>query len=320
MMVKNQFELISGFFGPRKAYIGFCIVFLTACGVPNVKATPPPVDPGFIVQVSAQEVTDGSLVFVDASLSPELEGARQKDPQSVLMGKFQGTEFRFFDFQDKGVSKHGAIVGVPYALKPGQYPIQISMVVSGQEYSKEIPLTVLDGKYASEKLKVNPRHIRPTKKDIARINRDKAEVGKIYNQLTEKKFWDGPFRFPIKSHVTSIFGTKRVFNGEFASFHTGLDFKAQTGTKVYAPAPGVVVLAKDLFFTGKTVMIDHGYGLMTLYAHLSKIKVKPTQVLKTGELLGLSGMTGRASGPHLHWQVIVNKTKVNPMGLIETLR
>ncbi|HCM41267.1 MAG: hypothetical protein A2Z97_01600 [Bdellovibrionales bacterium GWB1_52_6] len=320
MMVKNQLVQISNSFGFARNWICFLLLALSACSVTAVKALSVPPETELKVQLSAEEVTDGSLVFLNLALSPELEQIVRADSAAVIRGKFQETEFTFFSYNDKNFLKYGAVLGVPYANKPGQYPIEIKVVASGGEYTREIPLRVVAGNWASEKLKVNSRHIRPTKKDMARIKRDKIEVGKIYNKLTQKKFWDGPFQFPVKSHVTSVFGTKRVFNGEFASFHTGLDFKAPNGTKVYAPSAGVVVLAKSLFFTGNTVMIDHGYGLVTLYAHLSKIKVKPDQTVKAGQLLGLSGMTGRVSGPHLHWQVIVNKTKVNPMGLIEILR
>jgi murein DD-endopeptidase MepM/ murein hydrolase activator NlpD len=117
--------------------------------------------------------------------------------------------------------------------------------------------------------------------------------------------------------VTSSFGSRRVYNGIQSSAHTGLDFKAPKGTPIYAASRGRVALAKNLFFTGNTVILDHGYGVLTLYAHMSKLKVKKGQMVEGGHLLGLSGMTGRVTGPHLHWMAIIHKQKVNPIGLTQ---
>jgi murein DD-endopeptidase MepM/ murein hydrolase activator NlpD len=125
---------------------------------------------------------------------------------------------------------------------------------------------------------------------------------------------------PIDSKVTSIYGTKRTFNGEMRSFHQGLDLRAKTGTPVRAPAGGTVVLAKDLFFTGNTVILDHGYGIFTIYAHMSKLGVKKGEKVNVKQQLGLSGATGRASGPHLHWGAQVNKSKVNPLELTRVMQ
>ena len=154
---------------------------------------------------------------------------------------------------------------------------------------------------------------------MKRIKKEAAEIGRLYRSPRMIKDWQGAFEFPIQSAVTSQFGTRRVFNGEMKSFHQGLDLKAPEGTPIAAPAGGKVVLAKDLYMTGNTIILDHGYGLFTIYAHMSVMRAKLGTLVKKGELLGLSGMTGRASGPHLHWGAVVHLLKVNPMDLIRVL-
>lgn len=267
----------------------------------------------FRAELSTSQVKDGSVVIVSVGLPEELADASVK-------GDFEGIQLPFFADTSKG--EYHAVLGVPYNHKAGETKVSIRVFKDGIEHfkAKELPITILNGQYASETLRVDPRHLNPTKKDIKRIYRDKAEVGKIYSQLIPRKYWKGPFRLPVESAMTSVYGTKRVFNGRFASFHSGLDFKAPVGTRVYASAPGEVVLAKNLFFTGNTVMVDHGYGVLTLYAHLSKIDVKRGQLVDLNTLLGLSGETGRVSGPHLHWQAVVHKMKVNPLDLTKVMK
>jgi murein DD-endopeptidase MepM/ murein hydrolase activator NlpD len=134
-----------------------------------------------------------------------------------------------------------------------------------------------------------------------------------------KRHWSGPFLLPIESEVTSPFGNKRLYNGTMKNFHQGLDLRAREPTPIRAPEGAVVVLAKDLYFTGNTVILDHGYGLFTVYGHMSKLDVKKGQIVKKAELLGLSGATGRASGPHLHWGAVLMRMKFNPQDLVQSL-
>jgi murein DD-endopeptidase MepM/ murein hydrolase activator NlpD len=259
-------------------------------------------------KLSSAQVTDGSAVLVTAHIPKELISGKTE-----VSGKFEGTEFWFYPAPERGEGTYEALIGVPHNHKPG--PSQIVIKVGGKE--QVVPIEIADAHYPSETLRVDNRHVNPSKKDLKEIMSDIAEVGKIYSHVTKEKYWKGPFVLPIRSKVTSVYGTKRVFNGEMRSYHTGLDLKAPMKTPIHAAAAGVVVLAKKLFFTGNTVMIDHGYGVVTLYAHMSKLKVKKGQHVEEGQLLGLSGMTGRANGPHLHWGVIINKVKVNPAEFIQ---
>ena len=256
------------------------------------------------VTLSRQKVPDGGLLVI-----------RMKSPVEPSV-EFEGMAFPFYRAPDKGPDEWEALMAVPFDHKPQKATVKVSAAGT----VTQVPFEIIDGGYPSEKLNVSPRHVNPKKKDLERINRERAEVGRIYAQISRERLWDKDFILPIPSVVTSRFGTKRVFNGQMQSFHQGIDLRAPIGTPIVAPAGGRVVLAKDLFFTGNTVLLDHGYGLVTLYAHMSKLEVKVGDRVQLGQRLGLSGMTGRASGPHLHWGIVINKLKVNPLDLIESYR
>ncbi|MCM2278529.1 MAG: M23 family metallopeptidase [Oligoflexia bacterium] len=258
-------------------------------------------------ELSSPEAVDGSIVIVTARVA----GAT-----AAPKGRFGEVEFPLYAVPSRGPGVYEGILGVPFGQKAGDFAVTLRL---GEEELR-LPLRVKDGNYPSERLKVDPRKINPRKKDLVRIRREQARVRKVYEAITAEKLWQGPFALPIQSEITSIYGTKRVFNGEMQSFHAGLDLRAKVGTPVLAPAAGVVALTGDLFFTGKTVILDHGYGVMTVYAHLSRITAKQGQRVTPGARLGLSGATGRVSGPHLHWMAVVHKAKVDPLQLTKVMR
>jgi len=209
--------------------------------------------------------------------------------------------------------------GVPYSRSPGRAEVVVHSSVRSSPIS--IPFEVIQGGYLQEVIQVDPRHVSPSAADLKRIRSESRELGKVYARSKPHSLWEGPFQLPVVDGVlTSRFGTQRVFNGVMQSFHQGLDLRAPTGTPIVAPAPGRVVLAKDLFYTGNTVILDHGRGLFTVYAHLSELKVTRGQDVRTAELLGLSGATGRASGPHLHWGALWNRVKFDPLDLVQVFR
>ena len=127
------------------------------------------------------------------------------------------------------------------------------------------------------------------------------------------------FQRPVEGKVTSAFGTRRLFNGKFKSYHSGVDFRGNKDTPVHAANDGIVRLAKNLYFSGNHVIVDHGLGLFTNYSHLSQIRVKPGQRIEKGQILGFAGSTGRVNGPHLHWGAKVNGTSVDPLQLLTVL-
>jgi hypothetical protein len=272
-----------------------------------------PSDPDIRAEMLAADTMDGTITLVTVKLAPALEGKE-------VSGEFEGIELPFY----KDGEVYRAVLGIPLDHKPGPVAVKVRVGTGADLHSSEAAFNVVPGNYptTTETLKVDSRLVHPNNpKDLARIKKEVEEIGEIYGTVTRKKYWNGPFAFPVKdANYTSSFGKRRIYNGVQTSPHTGLDLKAKQGTPIFAPAPGRVVLAKNLFFTGNTVILDHGYGVLTLYAHMSKLKTKKGKEVKPGELLGLAGMTGRANGPHLHWMAIIQKQKVNPLGLTQVMK
>jgi murein DD-endopeptidase MepM/ murein hydrolase activator NlpD len=195
--------------------------------------------------------------------------------------------------------------------------VKVKVQLGDETHETEASFQVVSGNYKVEILPVNPRFVTISPEDQARIEADSKIVGEIYRNSAAQPLWVSRFQKPILSKLTSRFGNKRMFNGELQSFHTGADLKAATGTEVQAAAAGNVVLTKDLFFTGNTVIIDHGFGLFTVYAHLSQYRVKEGQGVHAGQVIAESGSTGRSSGPHLHWGAVLNRVKFDPLDLLK---
>jgi murein DD-endopeptidase MepM/ murein hydrolase activator NlpD len=139
----------------------------------------------------------------------------------------------------------------------------------------------------------------------------------IYASSSHERFWTGKFRTPLDGVNTGHnFGRRRVLNGEKRSPHTGLDMPAKTGTPIHASQRGRVVLAENLYFAGNAVILDHGLGVYTFYCHMSAIKVAVGDTVDVGKVIGLVGATGRVTGPHLHWSLIVNGARINPLQIV----
>jgi hypothetical protein len=170
--------------------------------------------------------------------------------------------------------------------------------------------------YPTTSLTVAPQFVQPGPEALKQIANDQLLTQKAYASSALKPLWTGNFRVPVDSPQSERFGTRRIFNGTLASNHKGLDFRAPSGTPVRAGNSGVVVLAQPLYYAGNTVIIDHGLGIFTLYMHLSKISVREGQHVVRGQRLGLSGATGRVTGPHLHWAVRWQGAYLDPAKLL----
>ena len=203
-----------------------------------------------------------------------------------------------------------AIVGLPLTLKPGTHQISIE----SKKATHYINFSVRDKKYKTTHITIkNKRMVEPTKKDIERYYREKPLIIKALKTWTEEDNVQTRFSLPAKGRFSSPFGLRRIYNGQKRiRRHTGMDIAAPVGTAITSPARGKVIRIGNYFFTGNTVFIDHGQGLITMYCHLSKVDVKTGQFLKQHEKIGNMGMTGRVTGPHLHWVVSLNNTKVDP--------
>jgi len=201
-----------------------------------------------------------------------------------------------------------ALLGIPLDTLPGDMEISVSFGASAT--IKHVAVNIKN--YPEQRLTIkDKRKVEPDPDDLARIEREQKTTDAI-----KRRFSAAPpeteFALPANGPLSSRFGLRRIFNGLPRNPHAGLDVAAAAGTTVRAPADGVVADTGEYFFNGNTVFIDHGQGLITAYMHLSRIEVRPGQVVKKGMDLGAIGATGRATGPHLHWAVILNNTPVDP--------
>lgn len=209
------------------------------------------------------------------------------------------------------------VLGVDLDLKPGEHKADVLVTMQdGRVEKRDAVIKVLGKKYPTTELKVADKYVELSKADLARANRESKETEGFYAVTTNEMFWDSPFSVPIPGGTGTNFGHRRVFNGEPRAPHGGADLRATVGTPIHATNGGRVVLAKNLFFTGNTVILDHGLGIYSLYAHLSRIDVKPRELVKNGQLVGLAGATGRVTGPHLHWGMRVQGARVDPFSLV----
>jgi Peptidase family M23 len=197
-----------------------------------------------------------------------------------------------------------ALAGIDVEQAPGNYPLNLTAAqASGGERHATLQVTVLPGSYKTTTLHVEEKYVQPDAATLERIAADKAVKDAAFAHPISEPLWNGSFRSPVPFAPTDSFGTRRMFNGKLASIHRGTDFHAGSGTPVAAANDGVVMIAQGMFYEGNLVVVDHGQGFSTLYMHLSKIEVKVGDRVHKGQRLGLSGATGRVTGPHLHFGV-----------------
>ena len=202
-----------------------------------------------------------------------------------------------------------AVVGIPLAAEPGE----TSIAVEAAGARRTLPYTISPKRYSEQRLKVEPRTVDLSPEDQARYERERAHQALVMATLTEPPHTTSlRMRAPTPGRRSSSFGLRRIFNGQARNPHSGMDIAAATGTPVVSPLPSRVIDTGNYFFNGNTVWLDHGGGLLSLMCHLSETDVKPGDVLKAGERLGAVGATGRVTGPHLHWGVMLNRTMVDP--------
>jgi murein DD-endopeptidase MepM/ murein hydrolase activator NlpD len=208
------------------------------------------------------------------------------------------------------------VIGVDLDMKPGNYSGEIRVTKDGKVEKQTIGVTVKAVKFPTERLQVAEGFVQLSPENSERARREAKEIEEIHNTISSEALWQESFVAPIPGGVGSNFGKRRVFNGESRNPHGGADLKATTGTPIRSTNRGRVVLAKDLFFTGNTVIVDHGLGIYTLYAHLSRIDVEQGAIVDRAQVIGLAGATGRVTGPHLHWGARVQNTRVDPFSLV----
>jgi murein DD-endopeptidase MepM/ murein hydrolase activator NlpD len=238
-------------------------------------------------------------------------------PQSLktLTGKWLDHDIAFFSVS--APDTWNAIAGMSLETKPGKYFLELrGTTLDATPVQFRYPLTVTKGKYRSISVKVARDFTQPNPDQIERIGQEQTLKHEVFSRMDSTREWSGDFRPPVKAQISDTFGTRRVFNGKVQSVHQGLDYAVPEGTPVAALNRGIVLLAKPLFFEGNCVVLDHGQGLLTIYMHLSKLMVKEGATVERGDELGLSGGTGRATGPHLHVAVRWQGVYLDPATLL----
>lgn len=257
----------------------------------------------------------GSVTALELPQSINVPGGVMVVPLSMETDETPSVEFRG---QKVMVVRDGthwlAILGLSLKLKPGEYLLDTT--IDGQK--RQYTISLVDKEYPVQRLTIkNKRKVDPTEEDLVKIGQDRKEIGSAF--ITWSQNPRPPLRFdlPVKGYFSSRFGLVRYYNkSPRPRRHKALDIAAPTGTPIYAPANAIVVKTGSYFFNGGTVFLDHGQGLLTMYNHLSKIDAIVGTHINRGEKIGEVGMTGRVTGPHLHWGVILNRTFVDPMPFV----
>lgn len=211
-----------------------------------------------------------------------------------------------------------SVLGIDVDAASGERIAELTLrYADGRTATRREALSVQSKRFPTTELTVEPRYVELSPEDQARADREAAEVAAIYATVTPEIYWTSAFQSPIPGVADGRnFGHRRVFNGQSRAPHSGTDLRATTGTPIHAANRGRVVLAKDLFFSGNAVFIDHGLGVYSAYLHLSEIRVPVGAMVGRGEVIGLAGATGRVTGPHLHWGVRVLDARVDPFSLL----
>ena len=301
-------------------HILFSTLGLFLFSVSAMAAVPRTCNPGVTVKLSAPSSSQGSLLLLEV---------RSRKPLSELAAEWNSKNVPFWQVPsvDSNSSKGAggdareAILGIDLEKPPGSYPLVVHVQsADGKPASCTLQIPIRAGKFATEKLQVGKEFVEPSPEQIKRANEERDELRAIFDQVTPEKLWDGDFRVPLDGVTTGgNFGKRRVLNGQAGSPHSGVDFPSPTGTPIHAAQSGRVALAQELFFSGNTVVVDHGLGIYTFYGHLSEIDVKAGDELQLGQVLGKVGATGRVTGPHLHWGLTVERARVNPLQLVKLL-
>jgi murein DD-endopeptidase MepM/ murein hydrolase activator NlpD len=288
-------------------FVAFHLVFL-----PLLAATllAEPSAPWTVTNLPARLV-NGSPIFFRVTTPMALR---------ALSGNWMGHEIEFsFDASTKSWF---ALAGVSQETKPGEYLLKLRAEISpgksvGSPLSFEKKIRVERQRYPRVMLKVPARYTAPNPDDQREIAQDKETKAVAFKTVSPDREWQGSFAAPVSAEISDVFGVERVFNGAVQGTHQGLDFRVPAGTSVAAVNAGRVILARPLFFEGNCVVIDHGQGLLTLYLHLSKFLVKEGDNVAKGQPIGISGGTGRATGPHLHLAVRWQGVYLDPQVLLK---
>ena len=256
-----------------------------------------------------------NLAFADANITKAKTLILEFDKKNLEYILLNNKKINFFQ-NPKDKDKVLVIFSTPYKNYKSKNTIK---AVYKNNVFKTININVNNGNYKSEKIQVQKDKVFPPKKVKNQISKDYKEAISVYSQYTNKALFNSKFQKPIDSLITSDFGKARLYNDKISNYHSGTDFRAKMQTPIKASNDGIVKIAKNRYFSGNSVIIDHGLGIYSQYYHLDKINVKKGEFVKKGQIIGLSGRSGRVTGPHLHFGIIINSKQVDPIDFIEKI-
>jgi len=259
------------------------------------------------IEISARSIQPGELVVMRARAETTLDAlsVRALD-RSIPAFRVAPSEWR-------------ALIGLDLGVREGDHRVLVEARSGSRTLRAEAVLGVRPKVFPTRRLRVDETFVNPPSEVGARIARETRRLQQLWTRSASDRLWGAGFVPPVPDSAASRFGARSIFNGQPRSPHSGADFSSAEGTRVAAPSDGHVVLAEDLYFTGRTVVIDHGLGVFSLLAHLSALDVAEGQRISAGSQVGLVGATGRVTGPHLHWAVRVGGARVDPLSVLAVL-
>ncbi len=270
----------------------------------------------FIISLNAKEILTISSKEVK-NANTFLLTLNGKDIQNPKL-TFDKHNIDFYKHPRK-LNTYYALVPVSYYKKAKDYRVIISYFKNEKKIFKGINVKVIEAKYKSETINVAKGKVTLSKKNKQRVNKEYKSAITIYKTASKELYLKEKSTYPLDSKITSAFGTKRVYNGVLKSYHSGTDFKASIGTPIKAVNDGIISISQNRFYAGNSIVINHGQGIYSCYFHLNKMNFKINNFVKKGQIIGLSGNSGRVTGPHLHFASRVHGIQVDPLQLIKLL-
>ncbi|MBI3596015.1 MAG: M23 family metallopeptidase [Nitrospirae bacterium] len=256
--------------------------------------------------VSPVRVRQGDLFYFSVRVGPRA---------TSVQGELRHRTIPFFKAEAPGQFR--ALIGVDLADPPSREDLRVEVSKDdGSVEQRHYTVEVLPVHFATQELTVPKNYVDLDEETAKRAEEEQEKILQSLSKVTAQKFWEGRFIMPVEGKIAGTFGLRRIMNGEPRSPHSGEDINAPKGTEVHATNEGVVVLVGDFFFSGKSIVLDHGLGLFTMYFHLDEVDVAEGERIHKGVVLGKVGATGRATGPHLHWGMRIDGARVNPLSVL----
>ena len=276
---------------------------MLALSVALSTTTPPPIT----ISAESRSVQPGEIVVLSIG-----------GPEAADHVRIRAFDRDVAAFADRD---HGwrAIVGIDLDVKPGTYPVTVESGNGATRAQASYTLVVTPRVFRTRRLTVNEAFVTPPASEQARIDREAKLLADTWDTPAAERLWTSAFVRPVPQDANSAFGTRSIFNGKPRTAHGGADFLSPAGTPIHAPNAGRIAVARHLYFSGNTVIIDHGLGLFSMLAHLSAIDVHEGDRVMAGQVLGRVGATGRVTGPHLHWAVRAGGARVDPLSILALL-